>query len=85
MRLVSVQLVMSTVVLPALAVNVLVPSDNVAPTGRLLASKASVSLPSVSTSAELIVNDAHLRIFIHHHRGRYGQRRLVGNRRSPSR
>ena len=78
---VSVQVVTSTVVLPLEAVNVWLPSVSVAPTGTSLISSFSVSLPSVSVSAELIAKRGALRVFIDGDRGRYGQRRLIGDRR----
>ena len=56
------------------------PSVSVAPTGTSLISSVSVSLPSVSVSAELIVKAALLRVFVDRDRGRYGQRRLYRRR-----
>ena len=57
-RLVNVQLVTSTDVLPLVAVNEFVPSVRVAPTGTALISNNRLSLPSVSFNAELIVKPA---------------------------
>jgi len=53
----SVQLVMSTLVWPAVALKECVPSLSVAPTGMALTTRASVSEPSVSTSEVVTLSE----------------------------